>query len=91
MTQTRVKLVWEDVRRQTQYLTAKHCPLNSDVPSTRNHSTTEGLPIYNQGNKFGHIARNCRAGGMQHQPPQGHQYNSHVRPSMQHQRKHSLK
>ena len=75
------KLVREEVRRQTQYLTQANRPSNSGVPSTRNRRTTDGLPICNKCNKVGHIARNCRAARMQHVP----QHNSHIRPSMQRQ------
>ena len=39
------KLVREEVRRQTQYLTQANHPSNSGVPSTRNRHTTDGLPI----------------------------------------------
>ena len=78
------KLVREEVRRQTQYLTQANRPSNSGVPSTRNRRTTDGLPICNNCNKVGHIARNCRAGRMQHFE-QGPQHNSHTRPGMQRQ------
>ncbi len=81
------KLVREDVRRQTQYLTQTNRPSSSGVHSNRNRRTTDGLPICNKCDKVGHIARNCRAGGMQHQLPQIPQHNFQVRPSMQHQRK----
>jgi len=78
------KLVREEVRRQTQYLTQANRPSNSGVPSTRNRRTTDGLPICNKCDKVGHIARNCRGGRMQ-QFEQAPQYNSHTRPSMQRQ------
>ena len=79
------KLVREEVRRQTQYLTQTNRPSSSGVPSNRNRRTTDGLPICNKCKKVGHIARNCRAGGIQHQLPQVSQYNFHIHPSMQHQ------
>ena len=78
------KLVREEVRRQTQYLTQANRPSNSGVPSTRNRRTTDGLPNCNNCNKVGHIARNCRAGRMQHFE-QSPQHNSHTRPGMQRQ------
>ena len=79
------KLVREEVRRQTQFLTPTRRSSNSGMPSTRNRRTTDGLPICNKCDKVGHIARNCRAGSMQHQPIQVPQYPSHVRPNMSHQ------
>ena len=39
------KLVREELRRQTQYLTQANRPSNSGVPSTRNRRTTDGLPF----------------------------------------------
>lgn len=79
------KLVREEVRRQTQYLTQTNRPWSSGVPSNCNRHTTDGLPICNKCNKVDHIACNCRAGGIQHQLPQVSQYNFHIHPSMQHQ------
>jgi hypothetical protein len=58
---------------------------NSGMPSSRNRHTTDGLPICNKCDKVGHIARNCKAGGLLHHFPQCPQYNSYFRPDMQHQ------
>ena len=80
------KLVREEVRRQTQYLTQTNRPSSTGVPSNRNRRTTDGLPICNKCNKVGHIARNCRAVGVQNQLPQVSQHDFHVRPRMQYQR-----
>lgn len=82
------KLVQEEVRRQTRFMApaSVNRPSNSGLPSSRNRRTTDGLPICNKCDKVGHIARNCRAGDLQHQFPQGPQYNNaHIRPDLQHQ------
>ena len=80
------KLVREEVRRQTQFLTTPTSrSSNSGVPSIRNRRTTDGLPICNKCDKVGHIARNCRAGSMQRQPIQTPPYPLHVRPNAPHQ------
>ena len=81
------KLVQEEVRRQTRFMAPApiNRPSNSVMPSSRNRRTTDGLPICNKCDKVGHIARNCRAGGLQHHFPQGPKYNSYIRPDMQHQ------
>ena len=55
------KLVREEVRRQTRFLLPNNGPANSGIPSNRNRRTTDGLPICNNCDKVGHIARNCRS------------------------------
>jgi hypothetical protein len=81
------KLVQEEVWQQTRLMAPApiNRPSNSGMPSGRNRRTTDGLPICNKCDKVGHIARNCRAGGLQHHVPQGPQYNLYIRPDMQHQ------
>ena len=67
------KLVQEEVWQQTRLMAPApiNRPSNSGMPSGRNRRTTDGLPICNKCDKVGHIARNCRAGGLQHHFPQG--------------------
>ena len=71
------KLVRDEVRRQTSFMTPPSRPSNSGVPSARNRRTTDGLPICNKCNKVGHIARNCRTSTFSH--PTGITYNPAVR------------
>ena len=49
------KLVRDEVRRQTSFMTPPSRPSNSGVPSARNRRTTDGLPICNKCNKVGVI------------------------------------
>ena len=71
------KLVRDEVRRQTSFMTPPSRPSNSGVPSARNRCTTDALPICNKCNKVGHIARNCRTSTFSH--PTGITYNPAVR------------
>ena len=71
------KLVRDEVRRQTSFMTPPSRPSNSGVPSARNRRTTDGLPICNKCNKVGHIARNCRTSTFSH--PTGIIYKPAVR------------
>ena len=72
------KLVRDEVRRQTRFMTPLTRPSNSGVPSARNRRTTDGLPICNKCNKVGHIARNCRMSTFPH--PAGVPFNQTFRP-----------
>lgn len=69
------KLIEQEVRRQTRFMTPTNRASNSGVPSSRNRRTTDGLPICNKCDKIGHIARNCRAENMRnHEFSQRTQY-----------------
>ena len=59
------KLVQAEVRRQTRFIAPVpiNRPSNSDMPSSRNRRTC------NKCDKVAHIARYCRAGGLQHHFP----------------------
>ena len=67
------KLVQDEVRRQTQFLSLRGRPSRTGIPSSRNRRTTDGIPICNKCNKVGHIARNCQSG---EQPADGRSHNA---------------